>query len=194
MNLRSVTLRLTACASAGLLLAACSIEGLIQRGLSQIEGVDSVDWDFGEEGGGFRITSDEGEVLSFEGDAEGRSTMTTPEGTVTTTVTDDIPSEVTSAVDLPGGLTQVVVTEMTTSDGDAVAVQAEVQGDFDTLLDDLEASLASRWGEVQRVVMAPGIMANLVAGDPDGDVGVTVALIFEEDRDEGMLQVMVFNP
>ena len=197
MNARSTTrllTRATACAAATALLAACSLEGLIQRGLSQIEGVDSVDWDFSEEGGGFSITSDEGEVVGIEIDSDGRSTMTTPEGTVTTTPTDELPNEVLAAVELPDGIGQTVVSETTTEDGRALVVQGEIQGDFERLLDHFEASLSERWTEVERMVMAPGIMGGVVAHDADGDRGVQVNLVFEEDRDEGMVQIMVINP
>lgn len=186
--------RTVALAIAGLLLAACSVEGLVGRALSQIEGVEGVDIDVSEEGGSFTITSDEGEVFGIEVDDQGRSTLRTDEGTVTTTVDGEVPAEVTAAVDLPTGFTPQAVSETTTDDGRALLVQGEIRGSYGDILDEVEASLERRWAVVQRQEFNPGQMGTVMGHDEDEEVGVTVNLIIEPDSDEGLLQIMVINP
>ena len=189
-----LTVRLVAVAAVGLLVAACSVEGLIERGLSQIEGVGDVNIDFSEEGGSFTITSEEGEVFGIEVDDQGQSTIRTDEGTMTTTVDGEVPPEITAAIDLPSTFTAKTVTRMEdTEDGDGMILQGTVEGNFTDLLDELEASLRDRWPQVERMVMAEGHMGAIVATDEDEEQGVHANLAMEDDEPEGLLQIMLIQ-
>lgn len=187
--------RLVAVAAAGLLVAGCSAEGLIENALSRVEGVDDIDIDFSEEGGSFSITSEDGESFGIDVDAEGQSTINTNEGTVTTTVDGEVPSEVSDAIDLPASFQAQTVSRMEDmEDGNAILVQGTVQGSFNELLDELEAAANRRWAQVERVVMAEGQMGAVTAHDESEDQGVHANLIMEQGDAEGMLQIMVIQP
>ena len=187
--------RLVAVAAAGLMLAACSVEGIIETALSQVEGLDDVDIDFSEEGGSFSITSDDGETFGIDVDSEGQSTIHTNEGTVTTTVDGEVPSEVTDAIALPASFQAQTVSRMEDmEDGNAILVQGAVQGSFTELLDELEAAANQRWSQVERVVMAEGQMGAVTAHDDSEERGVHANLVMEQDDAEGMLQIMVIQP
>ena len=187
--------RLVALATAAMLVAACSVEGLIEGALNRVEGIGDVDIDFSEEGGTFSVTSEEGKTFGFVADDQGRTEITTTDGTISTTVDGEVPPEVTDAIDLPAGFTAQVVSRMDDAeDGDAIIVQGMIRGSFDDLLDELEASISSRWPEVERLLMAEGHMGAIVGTDADGERGVHANLIMENDEDEGMLQIMVIQP
>lgn len=187
--------RLVVLATAALFVAACSAEGLIEGALNRVEGVDDVDIDFSEEGGNFSVTSEEGETFGFTADDQGQMEITTNEGNISTTVDGEIPSEVTDAIDLPAGFTAQSTSRIEDNeDGNAIMVQGTIQGSFDDLLEDLEASISNNWPEVERVLMAEGHMGAIVGTDAEGDRGVHANLIMEDGEDEGMLQIMVLEP
>jgi len=188
--------RSVALAAAGLMVAACSVQDLIEGGLSRVEGVGEVDIDFSEEGGSFNITSEEGEAFGVDVDDEGTSTIHTDEGSMTTTLDGEVPSEVTDAIDLPAGFTAQSVSRMEDAEnGNAIMVQGTIQGAFGDLLDELEAAVSSHWSQVERMTMAEGQMGAVIGTDDAEEHGVHATLIMENDgTDEGMLQIMVIDP
>lgn len=192
---RRPIIRLIAASVAGLLLTACSIEGLIESGLSRVEGVGEVDIDFSEEGGTFSVTSEEGEVFGVDVDSEGQSQIRSGDGTMTTTVDGEIPPEVADAIDPPATFVAQSVTRIEeTDDGEGILVQGTITGDFNALLDEIEASLDARWAQVERMVMAEGQMGTVIGHDEAEEQGVHASLMLEEGDQEGMLQIMVIQP
>jgi hypothetical protein len=192
---RRVLTRAVAGAAAALMLAACSVESLLESALGRVEGVGDVTIDFSEEGGTFSITSEEGEVFGLDVDSQGQMEITTSDGTVSTTMDGEIPPEVSAAIDIPAGFTAQAVTRLTdTEDGNAILVQGAIAGDFTAILDELEASIDRRWAQTQRMIMTEGQMGAIVGTDEAEEYGLHATLIMEQDGAEGMLQLMLLQP
>ncbi len=186
--------RLLAVAAAGLLLTACSVQDLIEGGLSRVEGVGEVTIDFSEEGGTFSITSEEGEVIGFDVDSEGQANLTTPDGTMETSIGGEVPEEVHDGIDLPSGYEPHAVTRFEAEDeGSGILVQGTIQGEFSSILDELEASLDARWAQTERILMQEGHMGMVAGTDADEERGVHATLVMDQgdEGNEGMLQIMV---
>lgn len=192
---RRVLTRAVAGAAAALMLAACSVESLLESALGRVEGVGDVTIDFSEEGGTFSVTSEEGEVFGLDLDSEGQMDITTAEGTVSTTMDGEIPAEVTAAIDIPAGFTAQAVTRLAdTEDGDAILVQGTIQGDLTAILDELEASIDRRWAQTERMLMAEGHTGSVIGTDEAEERGIHATVIMEQDGSEGMLQLMLIGP
>ncbi len=178
-----------------LLLSACSTDSLLERGLSQIEGVDDVEID--RESGSFAIRGEEGEVFDVEVDeGTGTSTITTEEGTVTTGGIDELPSEVAEVFTPPPAFQPQAVTDLTEDGTRGLMVQGTIEGDWAELMDSIEAAVtAGSWDEVQRQTMLEGVMAAVVA-TTEGEPGstLTVSLMMDEDETEGLLSILLVEP
>ena len=190
--------KLITIAAATVLLAACSVQDLIESGLSRVEGVGDVTIDFSEEGGIFSITSEDGEdVLAFDVDAQGRSTITTPEGTIDSSFDGEVPEEVSDAIDLPRGFQPQMVSRFESDEeGDqagGVVLHGTIAGDMGSILDELETSLEARWEKTERVMMdEEGQVAMVYASDADEQRGVHATLTMDQGDDEpGLLQIVV---
>ena len=193
---RQHPLRPLAALSAGaLLVAGCSVDSLLERGLSQVEGVDGVAID--RESGSFSIRGEEGEVMSVEIDEEsGTSTFTTEEGTVTTGQADELPPEIAALFSPPPGFAPQAVSDLTEADTRGLMVQGSIEGDWDDLMDSIEAAVeAGPWDEVQRQAVVPGVMGAVI-GLQEGDPGtnLNVSLLMEEDGTEGLLSIVLVLP
>ncbi|TVR25270.1 MAG: hypothetical protein EA387_04330 [Nitriliruptor sp.] len=178
-----------------LLLTACSTDSLLERGLSQIEGVDDVEID--RESGSFAIRGEEGEVFEVEVDeGTGTSTITTEEGTVTTGGIDELPSEVAEVFTPPPAFQPQAVTDLTEDGTRGLMVQGTIEGDWAELMDSIEAAVtAGSWDEVQRQTMLEGVMAAVVAtteGEPGSNL--TVSLMMDENETEGLLSILLVEP
>jgi copper chaperone CopZ len=177
-----------------ILLVGCSAERLVETALERVDGVEDVAID--TESGNVSIQTEDG-GLDIEVDEEqGTSTVTTPDGTATSTVGGELPQEVADVIDLPSSFVPQGTTDLTTEDGNrAILVQGSVTGDFDSLMDELEAAVrATGLPEIQRSELSPGVMGAVFGHDESGDTGVQLNLVIEGDADaEGMLQVMVIG-
>lgn len=188
------TIRALAAIAAGLLLAGCSTERIMETALEQVDGVGDVDFD--AEGGNFSVTNEDGEEFAIEVDAEtGASTMRTDEGEVSTRPVADVPPAVAEAVTLPDGFQPVSLSEGDIDGGTQVMLQGEISGGFDDLLAQIEEGVrAGGWAHVERQAMFEGQQAMVVGQDDaeDSDSGVMVSLIMTDaDAGEGMIQVVL---
>lgn len=178
-----------------LLLAGCSGESVVERGLSQMEGVDDVEID--SEDGSVSIRGEDGESMEIEVDEdEGSSTITTDEGTVTTGQTSEVPPEIAAVFTPPAGFAPQAVSDLTDDDMRGLTVQGTITGDWEELMDEIEASVnAGPWDEVQRQALAVGAMGSVMGiqeGEPDSTL--TVSLIMDENSPEGLLSIALIVP
>ena len=188
--------RTLAAAGAGaLFLAGCSVDGLLERGLSMVEGVEGVEID--REGGSFAIRSEEGELFAIDIDEEeGTASFATEEGSVTTGQASELPSEIAAVFSPPPGFQVQAVSDMSsTEDGRGLLAQGEITGDWSDLMDTIEAAVqAGPWDEVQRQVMQAGVMGTVIGAREDGSGTLHASLMMEEDAQEGMLSVLLVIP
>ena len=186
---------IVALGTAALLLAGCSTDSLLERGLSMIEGVEGVDID--TDSGSISIRGQEGELFEMEIDEEtGDSTFTTEEGTVTTSTDNELPSEIAAVFAPPASFQPVSVSDFLDGDNRAVMAQGPITGEWEPLMDQIEAAVQTGpWDEVMRQAMAPGVMGS-VMGTQEGDdaVQLMVNLIIDEGAPEGMLQIVLLLP
>lgn len=193
---RQHSIRAVATLSLGaLLLTACSGDGLLERGLSQIEGVEDVEID--RESGSFAIRGDEGEVFEAEVDeGTGTSTITTEDGTITTGGIEELPPEVAAAFTPPPSFRPQAVSDLTEDGTRGLMVQGTIEGDWAELMDSIEAAVAAgSWDEVQRQTVVAGAMG-AVLGTTEGEPGSTlsVSLMMDEDETEGLLSIVLVQP
>jgi hypothetical protein len=178
-----------------LLLAACSVDNLVERGLSRIEGVDDVEID--RESGSFAIRGEDGEVVEVEVDeGAGTSTITTEDGSITTGEVDQLPPEVAAVFTPPTSFRPQAVSDLTEDGTRGLLVQGTIEGDWAELMDGIEASLdAGPWDEVQRQTVVAGVMGAMVA-TTEGEPGstLTVTLMMDEGQPEGVLSIMLVQP
>lgn len=186
---------MAALGAGALLLAGCSSESVVERGLSQIEGVDDVEID--EDDGSISIRGEDGESFDIEVDEdEGTSTITTDEGTVTTGQTSEVPAEVAAVFTPPAGFQPQAVSDLTDDGTRALTVQGTITGDWEELMEEIEASVnAGPWDEVLRQDMAVGALGS-VMGMQEGDPGstLTVSLIMDDNSPEGLLSMALMVP
>jgi hypothetical protein len=186
---------LVAVGAGALLLAGCSSESVVERGLSQMEGVDDVEID--SDGGSISIRGEDGESIDIEVDEdEGTSTITTEEGTVTTGQSSEIPPEIAAVFTPPAGFEPQAVSDLTDDGRRGLMVQGPITGDWGELMDEIEASVeAGPWDEVERQAMVVGAMGSVI-GTQESDAGslLTVSLIMDEDETEGLLSIMLLLP
>ncbi|MFO7779706.1 MAG: heavy metal-associated domain-containing protein [Nitriliruptoraceae bacterium] len=178
-----------------LLLAGCSGESVVERGLSQVEGIEDVEID--SEDGSVSIEGQDGESFDLDIDEdEGTSTITTDEGTVTTGQSSEVPAEIAAAFTPPAGFQPQAASEVTEEDSRAFTVQGAISGDWGELMDEIEASVAEGpWDEVQRQAMVEGTMGGVTAiqeGDPGSTL--TISLLMEEDAPDGLLTIALVLP
>lgn len=178
-----------------LLLAGCSGESVVERGLSQIEGIEDVEID--TEDGSISIQGQDGESFDIDIDEdEGTSTITTDEGTITTGQSSEVPAEIAAVFSPPAGFEPQAASEVTEADTRAFTVQGSITGDWGELMDEIEASVAAGpWDDVQRQAIADGVMGG-VTGIQEGDPGsmLTVSLIMDENSPEGLLSISLVVP
>lgn len=178
-----------------LLLTACSTDSILERGLSQIEGVDDVEID--RDSGSVAIRGEDGEVFEVEVDEEaGTSTITTQDGTVTTGEIDELPPEIAAVFPPPPSFRPQAVSDLAEDGTRALMVQGIIEGDWEELMDSIEAAVAAgSWDEVQRQTMLAGVMGAVVA-TTEGEPGstLTVSLMMDEDEPEGLLSIMLVQP
>ena len=182
---------------AAVLLAGCSIEGLIERALSQVEGVEGVEID--RESGSFAIRGEDGEVLAFElDDEQGGFSVQGADGSFSTTQTDQLPPEIAAVFTPPDSFQPALVSEIVEDGTRGITVQGPIIGDWATLMDDLEARAnAGDWTQVERQTMGAGVMGAIIAvreGDPE--LTLNVSLIMEEnsENEEGILSLLLLRP
>lgn len=181
--------------AASLLLAGCSVDSLLERGLSMVEGVEGVEID--REDGSFAIRSEDGELFSIDIDEEeGTASFATQDGAVTTGPTSELPAEIAAVFTPPAAFEVQAVSDMSSvEDGRGLLAQGPISGDWQDLLDSIEAAVeAGPWDEVQRQVVAAGAMGTVIGGREDGQGTLTVSLMMEEANDEGMLSVLLVTP
>lgn len=178
-----------------LLLSGCSVDSVVERGLSRIDGVDGVEID--RDSGSFAIRGEDGEVFEVEVDeGTGRSTITTEEGSVTTGEIDQLPAELATVFTPPASFRPQTVTDLTEDGTRGLMVQGPIEGDWAALMDSIEAGMdAGSWDEVQRQTMLAGVMGAVLAtteGEPASTL--TVTLMMDEDETEGLLSIMLVQP
>jgi len=178
-----------------LLLTACSADSLLERGLSQIEGVDDVEID--RDSGSFAIRGEDGEVFEVEVDeGAGTSTITTQDGTITTGGIDELPPEVAAVFTPPPSFRPQAVSDLSEDGTRGLMVQGTIEGDWAELMDSIEAAVtAGPWDEVQRQTMLADVMGAVVA-TTEGEPGstLTVSLVMDEDETEGLLSILLVEP
>lgn len=186
---------LLALVAGALLLAGCSSESLTERGLSQIEGVEDVDID--SDGGSVSIRDEQGESIDIEIDEDqGTSTITTEDGTVTTGQSSEIPAEITAVFTPPAGFEPQAASDLTEDGMRGLLVQGTITGDWEQLMDEIEASVAAGpWDDVERQAILVGAMGSVI-GTQDAEPGstLTASLIMDEGEPEGMLSIMLLLP
>lgn len=188
--MRSRLLRSTlAAGAAGALLTACSSDSLVERAVGMVDGVEGVDID--SDSGSISIEGQDGEQFEMEVDEKDQSsTITTEDGTITTSADQEFPAEIAAVFDPPPGYQVVSVADFTDEDNRVLMVQGEIDGDWQELMDDLEARVrAGNWDEVQVSAMAVGAMGGIVATRNDGAEGLNITLLMEENNPTGMLGV-----
>ena len=186
---------LAAAGAGALLLTGCSVDGLLERGLSMVEGVEGVEID--REGGSFAIRGEEGELFAIDIDEEeGTASFATDEGTVTTGQASELPAEIAAVFSPPAGFQIQAVSDMSsTEDGRGLLAQGEISGDWSELMDTIEAAVqAGPWDEVQRQVMQAGVMGVVIGAREDGSGTLNASLVMEEGEQEGMLSVLLVLP
>lgn len=194
-TIRRHTRTLAVAGAGALLLASCSVDGLLERGLSMVEGVEGVEID--RDGGSFAIRSEEGELFAIDIDEEeGTASFATEEGSVTTGQASELPSEIAAVFSPPPGFQVQAVSDMSsTEDGRGLLAQGEITGDWSELMDTIEAAVqAGPWDEVQRQVMQAGVMGIVIGGREDGSGTLNASLMMEEGAQEGMLSVLLVIP
>lgn len=193
--MRTRMLRTTlAAGAAGVLLAACSSDSLVERAVGMIDGVEGVDID--TDSGSISIQGEDGALFEMEVDEENQSsTITTEDGTITTSADQEFPPEIAAVFTPPPGFQVVSVAEFTEDTNRVLMVQGQITGVWQELMDDLEARVrAGGWDDVQVSAMAVGFMGGIVGANEDGSVGLSISLMMEEDNPEGLLQVMYLQP
>ena len=185
---------LAAAGATALLLAGCSVDSLLERGLSMVEGVEGVEID--REGGSFSISSEEGERFAIDIDEEeGTASFATEEGAVTTGQASELPAEIAAVFSPPPGFEVQAVSDMTNPDGRGLLAQGEITGEWDQLLDSIEAAVeAGPWDEVQRQVMEAGVMGVVIGSREDGGGTLNASLIMEDGGQEAMLSLLLVIP
>ncbi len=186
---------LAALGAGALLLAGCSSESVVERGLSQVEGIEDVEID--SDDGSVTIEGQDGESFDLDIDEdEGTGTITTDEGTITTGESSEVPEEIAAVFTPPAGFQPQAASEVTEADSRAFTVQGAISGDWGELMDEIEASVADGpWDEVQRQDMAEGVMGG-VTGIQEGDPGstLTISLLMDESSPEGVLTIALMLP
>ncbi len=186
---------LAAAGAAALLVAGCSVDSLLERGLSMVEGVEGVEID--REGGSFSISSEEGELFAIDIDEEeGTASFSTEEGSVTTGQASELPPEIAAVFTPPPGFEVQAVSDMSsTEEGRGLLAQGEITGEWSTLMDALETEMESGpWDQVQRQVMESGVMGVITGAREDGGGTLNASLVMEEDTEEGMLSLLLVIP
>jgi len=192
---RSRLLRTTlAAGAAGALLAACSSDSLVERAVGMVDGVEGVDID--SDSGSISIEGEDGALFEMEVDEDDQSTtITTEDGTITTSTEQEFPAELAAIFDPPPGYQVASVAEYTEEDRRVLMVQGEIAGDWQELMDDLEARVrAGDWDEVQVASMAVGVMGAVIGTVEEGDQVLNVQLMMEENNPTGLLSVMYLQP
>lgn len=186
---------MAALGAGALLLAGCSSESVVERGLSQVEGVDDVEID--TEDGSVSIEGEDGDSIEIEVDEEeGSSTITTEEGTITSGQSSEVPEEIAAVFTPPPGFEPQAVSDLTDDGSRGLTVQGTITGEWEQLMDEIETSVeAGPWDEVQRQDMAVGVMGSMI-GIQEADPGstLTVNLILDEDATEGLLTIALVLP
>lgn len=189
--MRSRLLRSTlAAGAAGALLAACSSDSLVERAVGMVDGVEGVDID--SDSGSISIQGEDGALFEMEVDEDGQSsTITTEDGTLTTAVDQELPPEIAANFDPPPGYRIGAVYDATDEGNRVISTQGEIDGDWQELMDDLEARVrAGNWDEVQVSGLAVGAMGGIVATRNDGAEGLNITLLMEENNPTGLLSVV----
>lgn len=183
--------RLLVVAAGSLLMAACSVEGLMERALEQADGVDAVDFDAEE--GSFAIEGEEGEMNLDIDEETGAATFGTHEGEVTTSPTDEVPDEIAAVVDLPEAFQPQARIDGDIDGVDQVAVQGTIAGEFAALMDELQDAVhAGGWDETERGELAPDRSGTLMAENDDGQA-LVVSLMLPEAGEDGRLHVQLLR-
>ncbi|MFP4311386.1 MAG: hypothetical protein ACLFS9_05315 [Nitriliruptoraceae bacterium] len=188
MRSRSLPRMLAVGASAAL-LAACSAEDVAERALESVEGVGDVELD--PEDGSISVEGEDGEGFEVDIDEDGESsTITTQEGTITTAEDQPVPEELAAVFDPPEGYRIVTVSEVA-DDGDRIIItQGEIDGDWQSLMDDLEArTRAGDWDDVQVSAVAVGSMGSIAATRNDGTEGLNITLLQDENTPAAILGI-----
>jgi hypothetical protein len=183
-----------AAGAAGALLAACSADNLAERAVEMIDGVEGVDID--ADSGSISIEGDDGERFEMDVDEDDESTtITTQDGTITTAADQELPSEIAAVFDPPPGYRIGAVSDLTDDGNRVIMTQGEIEGDWQELMDDLEARVrAGNWDDVQVSALAVGAMGGIVATRNDGEEGLNITLLMEENNPTGMMGVTYLLP
>ena len=182
-------------AAASLLLVGCSVDSLLERGLSMVEGVEGVEID--REDGSFAIRSEDGERFSIDIDEEeGTASFATQDGSVTTGQTSELPAEIAAVFTPPPAFEVQAVSDMSSvEDGRGLLAQGPISGEWQALWEGIAAAVETGpWDEVQRQVVQAGAMGTVIGGLADGQGTLTVTLTMEEDSEEGMLSILLVTP
>jgi hypothetical protein len=180
--------------AAGALLAACSAESVAERALEAVDGVGGVEID--SDGGSISIEGEDGERFEMDIDEDGESsTITTQDGTITTAADQPFPDEIAAVFDPPQGYRIGAVSDLTDEGNRVVMTQGEIEGDWQALMDDLEARVrAGNWDEVQVSAMAVGAMGGISATRDDGAEGLSITVLQEEGSPTALLGVTYLSP
>lgn len=174
------------------LLTGCSGDRLVETALERVDGVESVDID--ADSGSISLDTQDGEVsLEFDESGDGSSTITTPEGTVETTVGGELPAAVIDAITLPDTFVLEAVQEIQAEGGSGIALTGTVSGALDELLADLTASAtAAGWPEAEATVISEQVYGGVFATDPDNGASLSITIILDDEQSaEGMLQLVL---
>ncbi len=179
--------------AAGALLAACSADSVVERAVGMVDGVEGVDID--SEDGSISIEGQDGETFDMDIDEDGESsTITTQDGTITTAQDQELPAEIAAVFDAPAGYRIGAVSDITDNGDRVIMAQGEIEGDWQTLMDDLEARVrAGDWDEVQVSAMVVGAMGGINAARGENEV-LSITLLQDEDSSTAMLSLVYGQP
>lgn len=190
----SLLRRVLAAGAAAALLAACSTDSVAERAVGMVDGVEGVEID--SEDGSISIEGEDGERFEMDVDEDGESsTITTEDGTINTGADQTLPEEIAAVFDAPDGYRVGAVSDVTDDGNRIIITQGEIDGEWQELMDDLEARVrAGDWDEVNVSAMAVGSMGGINATKGDDGEGINITLLAEEDSTTAILGVTYVQP
>lgn len=186
--------RVLAAGAAAALLTACSTDSVVERAVGMVDGVEGVDID--SDDGSISIEGEDGERFEMDVEEDGESsTITTEDGTITTGADQTLPPEIAAVFDAPDGYRIGAVSDITDDGNRVIITQGEIDGEWQALMDDLEARVrAGGWDEVTVSAMAVGAMGGINGSRDDGAEGINITLLAEENSTTAILGVTYLQP